>query len=96
MDKNKNKFKINLAACDLQDYNEEYDPFMPINDLDRAFSRNKFSKINREKSKDNGIYIIADNRLALYPHYKNTLINKNTSNDNPNWSVGIFDKKSLL
>lgn len=48
------------------------------------------------QGKDNGIYIIADNRLSCYPHYKNILINKNTSNDSHSWGFGIYDKKTLL
>lgn len=46
--------------------------------------------------RDSGAYIIADNRLSLYPYYKNILINKNTANDDRNWTMGLKDRVSLL
>ena len=94
------KVKINLSGCDIvdsvQQSKDKYDPFKGINDLSDDFYNHRLHKINRLKCSDSGIYIIADNRLSVYPHFKNTLINKNTSNDNSSWGLGIFDKKSLL
>ena len=85
-----------MSGCDIVDTSslkvEDYNPFNPINDIDNNFFTHRLHKINRLRCKDNGIYIIADNRLTIYPHYKNTLMNKNTSNDNSSWGVGIYDK----
>jgi hypothetical protein len=83
---NNKKIKINLSGCDIIETStpgvKDYNPFNPVNDIEHKFFRNRLNKINRLRSKDNGVFIIADNRLTIYPHFKNILMNKNTSNGN--------------
>jgi hypothetical protein len=77
---------------------EIYDPFRPYDSLGlhkpqgkEIFQEhlNRIHKINRFRCRDNHTSIIADNRLALFPHYKNILINKNTANQNLKWLFGM-------
>ena len=94
VDKRGNKVKAHLIGTDVLDYDPEhpdgiYNPFKPFEDLEdhkregaQTFQphANRIHKINRFNCTDNNVYLIADNRLTLYPHYRNILINKNTAN----------------
>ena len=104
------KVKVNLIGSDVMDYDPHhpkgcYDPFKPFTDLgthkkenDAIFTPhvNRIHKINRFYCKDHHSYIIADNRLTLYPHNRNILINKNTANESIMWKLGLTDKVKLI
>ena len=102
-DENDKKVKMHLIGTDLLDYDPEtgYHPLKPFESLedhksisDRTFipHANRVHKINRFGCSDRNTYHIADNRLAMYPHYKNTLINKNTANEIYGWTWGFLNK----
>ena len=50
---------------------------------------NRIHKINRYKCRDSGSFIVADNRLRLYPYYRNILMNTYKMNEDVKWSLGI-------
>lgn len=45
---------------------------------------------------DTGEYIIADNLLTLYPHYKVILQNKSFINEDPLWGLALRDPLPLF
>jgi hypothetical protein len=57
---------------------------------------NRIHKINRFKSKDNGTFMIADNRLTLFPYFRNILQNSYVMNEDYSWGLGLKDKLSLF
>ena len=107
-DEKKKKVKAHLIATDVLDYDPDqggYDPFKPFENLEKHKNKdlrtyqphaNRIHKINRFRCPDTNTYMIADNRLALYPHYRNILINKNTANDKFQWTSGVYNKLPLL
>lgn len=45
---------------------------------------------------DTGEYIIADNMLTLYPHYKVILLNKSYVNEDTLWALALRDQLPLF
>ena len=85
----------------MGDYDSQvgYDPFRAFNDLEAHKNTltfephvNRIHKINRFKSRDHGTFMIADNRLRLYPYYRNILMNTYTMNEDYRWSLGTKNK----
>lgn len=76
--------------------NDESNPFSSMEELSAKARQARFFKINRAKCRNWGVYIIADNRLTLFPHFRNILINKNSANEDIEWTWGRKDKWNLI
>ena len=103
----KNTVKIHLIGTDVADYCEEagYDPFRPFNDLECSKSNdkktyephvNRIHKINRFSCQDIGSFIVADNRMRLFPYFRNILMNTYMMNEDTEWSLGTKSKIELF
>lgn len=92
----KDKIRVNINCVDSNDSLNQYNPFSYMNDLPPISAANRRYKISRLNSRENGEYIIADNRLTLFPYMRNIIRNKNTSNDDFTWNLGMKDRSSLF
>lgn len=82
-----------------------YNPFKPFNSLESHKGSdeqtfiphiNRIHKINRFKCTDSGTFMIADNRLRLFPYYRNILQNTFTQNEDITYTLGMKERISLF
>lgn len=89
--------RVSFTVADTLEYAENgpYDPFVGFDELSTEQGRvserqvNRYHKINRHFCSDSGEYIIADNLLTLYPHYRVILLNKSYINEDHLWKLGL-------
>jgi hypothetical protein len=84
--------RVNLVGVNP----DEDNPFIYLNSLPPECQAARNHKINRLRCRNSGTYMIADNRMILFPFYRNVLINKNTANEDIGWTLGLADKYQLI
>jgi hypothetical protein len=92
--------KVTFSCVDALEHGQEgpYNPFASFDSLGQPDSAepsarqvNRYHKINRHWCNDSGEYVIADNLLTLYPHFKGILLNKSYINEDSRWDLGLRD-----